>query len=87
MAWRVGKKLQWFDGTVVKRHRATGRDKDGAIVYVDIKWDSDNTISRSFKLFEDYFEKEIESGWKLLSGDGEVFSGAKIQSMERDESE
>ena len=63
--WRDGRRLKWFKGKVEKVHKKVGRDADGQVIYVDIKWD-DGTESKNFRLFEDYYGRtDVESGWTL----------------------
>ena len=58
-------KLQWFNGIVLKVHPKRDKDEDGIILYADISWDDQTNINK-FKLFENYYLDQDESGWRLL---------------------
>ena len=64
--WLSERQLKWFKGTIKVVHPTVGRDADGTIIYVDVKWD-DGILSKNFKLFEDYYDRsDVESAWRVI---------------------
>jgi hypothetical protein len=66
VAFAVGTGLEWFAGTVASVHGTT-TDEDGwSLVTADIRFD-DGDDAKNFKLFDKYFERKKEAGWRLAA--------------------